>query len=184
MFEAKFALGLYSEAEAFARRILRVSPLEANAHLNIGAALEMQGKSAQAKRHYRQELVIHPDSAEAHYNLGMLLARRCQWRRAWPHVKYCLLNKKFKWNAEYELLAARTAYEAGERNLEMMIYKEALKADPKNYWALTNLAAALMDQSNFDEAKCLLRKASKVKPEDRLIQKHLAKCSQKTSQSS
>jgi tetratricopeptide (TPR) repeat protein len=50
------------------------NPNYLEAHVNLGAALEMLGDRAGAERHYRQALALKPDDADARANLDALLA--------------------------------------------------------------------------------------------------------------
>ena len=52
------------------------SPTDAEAHNNLGTALEATGKLDEAIAEYREAIRLKPDYAEAHYNLGLTL----QWK--------------------------------------------------------------------------------------------------------
>ena len=55
------------------RRVLALRPDLAEAHNNLGVALNDQGKLAEAVACFRRALAVKPDSAEAHNNLGNAL---------------------------------------------------------------------------------------------------------------
>ena len=63
------------------------------AHSNLGAALAIQRRDAEAIDHYRRALQLKPDFAEAHNNLGRLLALRGQFAEAIDHYRRALQLK-------------------------------------------------------------------------------------------
>ena len=66
-------LGELVEAVACYRRALELKPDSAEAHNNLGIALQDQGQFAEAVACYRRALELKPDYAEAHNNLGIAL---------------------------------------------------------------------------------------------------------------
>src|SRR5262249_25567104 len=62
------------EAMAEFREALRLRPTYAEAHSNMGMALELSGNSAGAIAQYEAALQLSPRFATAHFNLGRLLA--------------------------------------------------------------------------------------------------------------
>ena len=67
------ARGESAEALACYQRALQLNPDFAEAHNNLGTALQDQGKIAEALACYRRALQLKPDYAEAHNNLGNAL---------------------------------------------------------------------------------------------------------------
>jgi tetratricopeptide (TPR) repeat protein len=55
--------------------VISKNPQSYRAHNNLGAAQAIQGKSAEAVKHFVEALRINPDNAEAHNNLGIALVR-------------------------------------------------------------------------------------------------------------
>ena len=65
-------LGRVPEAMAHWEQALRLKPDFAEAHYNLGVALEEAGRAQEAIGHYEQALRIKPDFAEAQKELARL----------------------------------------------------------------------------------------------------------------
>jgi tetratricopeptide (TPR) repeat protein len=65
--------GRIEEAAAHFRKALLLKPDIAEAHLNLGRALQAMGRLEDAASEYREALWLKPDLAEAHNNLGNAL---------------------------------------------------------------------------------------------------------------
>jgi spermidine synthase len=63
-------------AQAAYGRTLELDPSDAEAHLGLARALQLQGRGAVAIEHYRVWLAAHPDDAEVHNALAGALAER------------------------------------------------------------------------------------------------------------
>ena len=61
-----------------------MKPDYAEAHNNLGNALQDQGKLDEAIACYRRALELKPDYAEAHTNLGIALQARGSWTKRSP----------------------------------------------------------------------------------------------------
>jgi len=64
------SLRLYPEADADLRRVLRLYPSHAPAHLELGRLLWRKGLAAEAATHFRRSLEFQPDNARTCYYLG------------------------------------------------------------------------------------------------------------------
>ena len=73
--------GKLDEAIAEYREAIRLKPDYAEAHDNLGIALEARAKLDEAIAAYREAIRLKPDYAEAHCNLGILLVRGSSPRR-------------------------------------------------------------------------------------------------------
>ena len=62
-----------TEAIACFRRALELNPNHADAHDNLGVALQSRGEPAAAEACFRRALAHNPNYAEAHFNLGNAL---------------------------------------------------------------------------------------------------------------
>jgi protein O-GlcNAc transferase len=63
-------LRLYEAADTDLRRVLRLHPSHAPAHLELGRLLSRKGLVAEASSHFRQSLEHQPDNARAYACLG------------------------------------------------------------------------------------------------------------------
>lgn len=170
---AKMKLGLLASAAKHARIVLRRNPREAHAHLNLGVICEKQRDMDSAKRHYRKEIAINPKSPHAFYNLGRIHFRRKEWKPALAR-----LLKSYRSGSRAPYLAddvAWAAYKLGDRKTERQIYRRALKDNPRDTWALNNLAATYIDTNVLRKARPLLAAASNLRPRDAMIKRNLTR---------
>jgi tetratricopeptide (TPR) repeat protein len=78
------------EATAEFKEALRLRPTYAEAHSNMGMALELSGKPAEAAEEYETALRESPNLAEAHHNLGRLLASQGHLEAGIAHLEAAL----------------------------------------------------------------------------------------------
>jgi Flp pilus assembly protein TadD len=71
---AEARLGRLDQAEAALREALRVQPLEASAHFNLGLLLAERQRPAEAQASLRRALELDSRNATAAYNLAVLVA--------------------------------------------------------------------------------------------------------------
>ena len=69
----RFAQGRDSEAITQLTDALRLNPYNADAHSNLGCALQRLGDREQAMVHFRTAIRLQPDHALAHYNMGLFM---------------------------------------------------------------------------------------------------------------
>jgi len=55
------------------RRALELDPAMADAHVNLGRQLHVEGERGRAEPHYREAARLDPDDPTPHFNLGVLL---------------------------------------------------------------------------------------------------------------
>jgi Flp pilus assembly protein TadD len=78
-------------------KALKINPHYAEAHNNLGAALDDRGKRIEAIELDRKALQINPDYADAHNNLGVALAIQGISEEAVNHFREALrLNPHFE----------------------------------------------------------------------------------------
>ena len=65
--------GRYGEAIRHLSEALRLNPYNADAHNDLGFALQQLGGQEQAMVHFRTAIRLQPDHAFAHYNMSLLL---------------------------------------------------------------------------------------------------------------
>jgi predicted O-linked N-acetylglucosamine transferase (SPINDLY family) len=78
--------GRVAEACEHYREAVRVAPLNAKAHLNLGIGLEASGRLDEAAANYETALRLDPSNPYVHYNLGKLLFTRGSMEQATCHL--------------------------------------------------------------------------------------------------
>jgi len=142
--------GAYEEGIAFFRRSLAVNPRQAAAHANIGGALVMLNRPAEAIGHCDTALRLAPDLGEAHYSRGCALqaleryaeaaADFDQTLRVTPRHVPALINRG---NALHKLGLLPDA---------LASFEHALALEPDNAGAAYNHGNVLRDMGRFEAA--------------------------------
>jgi Flp pilus assembly protein TadD len=69
---------------------LRIEPVVADTHNNLGNALGRLGRADEAVAHFREALRLEPEQARPHYNWGLLLERLGRSKDAIQHYREAL----------------------------------------------------------------------------------------------
>ena len=151
----KMHLGHLPAAMKHARTVLRLSPDEPNAWLNIGAIAQRMERLPLAIECYQKELVRHPESRESLFNLGICMHDLKQWGEAIRPLQECV-RLKYCFDLVWPPLA-ECLYRTGAVNDEIAVYEWCLLQDSRNVWARANLGAALMGLGQSRRALVNLR---------------------------
>ena len=89
----EYQLQFWRDSETLFRRALAVTQNNATAHVNLGSALQAEGKPSEAIAEYREALRLDPKQFEADSNLGKLLFEQSKFADALP---YCELAVRLK----------------------------------------------------------------------------------------
>jgi tetratricopeptide (TPR) repeat protein len=113
-------------------------PDNAEAQINLGAALATLGRGTEALEHFTKALTLKPDYAKGHYNLASLLAEQGRLQEATEHYQRALELAPNLTRARYQyaLLLQRQGHfaeAAGE-------FQKIVTQDPKHVAALNDLA--------------------------------------------
>ena len=103
--------------------------------------------------------------------LAVEMINRHQWAKAIDTLLYAqTLNAS--------PMVGFCAWKTGDAATEQLVYREAFAANPKDVWAINNLAAVLIDQGKFAQARGLLNRANALTPDDPAIFRNISKCTQ------
>jgi tetratricopeptide (TPR) repeat protein len=123
-------LGHWRDAESLFRRALAVHPGNAMAHINLGSALEAQGRPAEALHHYQAALRLQPRRAQVHNNLGNVLDALGRHEEALGHYREALRLKPGTALVHRNMGASEAA--RGRPAEALAHYAEALRLDPED----------------------------------------------------
>jgi len=130
-------------SEAAFRRLVKLRPHNAQAHLFLAEVLEEQRNIHEAARHYECAVNLDPGLVAARMNLGILKIASGNAEKGIGHLAECVRLVPHDETARFNLaLALRTAGRASE--------------------AETHLRTAILIKPDFDEARSCLNRLSKA----------------------
>ena len=144
-------------------------PDDAEAQINLGAALQDRGQFDQAVARYRRALEIKPDYAEAHTNLGNALQDLGHPESAVASYRRALAIKPGY--AETHSNLGNVLKVLGLLDQAVASYRRALEIKPDYAEAYSNLGVVLQDIGESDEAVANFNRALEIKPD--CIEAHL-----------
>jgi tetratricopeptide (TPR) repeat protein len=77
-----------AEAQTLFERALEVKDDYAEAHSNLAAALQDQGRFNEAEKHYARTFALEPGAADPHWNRSLLRLARGQWSDGWEEYEW------------------------------------------------------------------------------------------------
>jgi tetratricopeptide (TPR) repeat protein len=143
-------LAYWHDSETLFRRALAVTPDNVDAHINLGAALEMSGRETEALGEYREAVRLADDSVKAHYNIANLLTKTDQPGGALPEFDRAIVLAPAMadlHNGRGEALAELGRYNEAER-----AFAEAVRLKPEYAAPHFELAKTLLKQGRDGEA--------------------------------
>ena len=162
-FKCHSALGRIEEALGDLRHLTSLDPQDADAHLGLGAQLQLIGRPEEAEAACRRALAIRPDYARAHNVLGATLADLGRLEEAESACNEALAIQPDYAEALDNLggiLRQRGRAEEAESAL-----RRALAARPDYAAAHNNLGNTLRDLGRLDEAQTAYLQALAIAPE-------------------
>jgi tetratricopeptide (TPR) repeat protein len=154
--------GHVEEAIAHFKEALRLKPDYAEAHNNLGHALETQGRIEEALAQYNEALRLMPGLASAHYNLGNALQESGRLEEAVAHAREAVRLKPGLASAHYNL--GRAFQQLGSYHEAVAQYREVLKQTPGSAEAHNNLGVALVRLGQLEEAEMQFKEALRYEP--------------------
>ncbi len=157
-------LSYWSDDESLFRHAVAVTRDNEVAHLNLGVALERQGRDAEAVAEYREALKIYPKSSETHNNLANLLDTMDETNAALAEYQEAIrLDPKS--TAPRNNLG--TLYvKLGRLDDAMKQYAESEQLDPKDAHAFYLMGKVLLREGRDGEAIPQFQKAAQLAPDN------------------
>jgi tetratricopeptide (TPR) repeat protein len=157
-------LNFWSDDVALFTHALAVTKDNATARLNLGVALEADGRKADAMAEYRAAVKLDPDSAIAHNNLANLLDDAGRPDEAMAEYRTAL-----RLNPGFELAHdnfGTLLVELGRFDEALQQYAEAARLAPDDWHPPYLSGKALLKQGRDVEAIPYLRKALQLAPNE------------------
>ena len=154
--------GRQSEAINVNQVAVTLSPLDAEAHFNLGNMFRELCRLDEAEISYVRAIAVNPGYIEAHNNLGITLKELYRLDEA--EVIY---NKAITLNPSYPEAHNNlgiTLQDLGRVDEAEVSYKQAITLKPEFSEALFNLGSLLRELTRFDEAEAILRQVLTLKP--------------------
>ena len=159
--------------------IIAFNPNFLQAYLYKAQCYKAMNDKESALKNYQLALNLDPTSQEIKEEIFKLKESSMT-----QDEKLAFLLKNLEKEPNNSDLAYRYAFElhkSGNLNEAIQYYKQVIKLDANNENAHINLAQALQQQSNFDEARMVLNNAKNLFPENQFIKKQLASIAAETS---
>ena len=133
------------------------------AHDYLGAALAVQGRTAEAIEQYRKALAIHPAFADAHNDLAEALFKEGRLDEAAEHFRRALdLNPRLV--AAHDNLGLLLA-QRGQTSEATEHFQKAVELDPEYVEAQNNLGTMLAAQGRAAEAAKHFQRVLEIMPD-------------------
>lgn len=145
------------------RKVTSLQPDNTVAHYNLGVALQVQGKHAEAEQSYRVIIQTSQNHVPALINLGLVLRNQDKLIDAIQILCEATRIKPDSEDAHYNLGLCYRDLQNFEKASNS--FRKALTINPGSAQALCNLGLCLMDQSYTGEAIDTLRKALQLAPD-------------------
>ncbi|MBX7137312.1 MAG: tetratricopeptide repeat protein [Oligoflexia bacterium] len=131
----------WRSSEAVFRRAALVSPDNFMAHMNLGVALDAQGKLEEAMGHYETTVLMRPFYPDGLNNLGGAHARRGEFAKAEELFKRAIAQLPGFVSAHYNLGLVYAS--SGRPQLAISAWLTALEIDPQYPQTLPSLRSVL-----------------------------------------
>lgn len=149
------------------QQVLKTSPGNVNACLNLGALLQRKGKLNKAKTIYQEFIAYKPDCAEVYCNLGITLIGLGEHNNALAAFELALEQNPNLAAAHFNL--GNALQMLGEKTAAIHAYKQAIRRKPNYASAHKNLGNVLLAQGQLTEAELNLKKALEFDKHDAQI---------------
>jgi tetratricopeptide (TPR) repeat protein len=155
-------LGNFSASERNLRKAVAIAPRQADAHYNLGKALQAQGKLDLALESYNAACRLQPGTAGFHNNLGNVLKDLGRYQEALAHISRAIEIEPATANYHYNL--GHVLSRLGLRERAVAAYERALSLHPGFTNALVSLGNAHLSLDHLDDAVAAYTQALRVHP--------------------
>ena len=145
------------------KKVLEISPNDAEAHSNMGITLKALGRLEDAETSHKKAIAINPEYAEAHSNLGNTLQEIGRLQDAETSYKKAIAIKPDLVEAYSNL--GMTLHKLGRFLDAETSYKKAIAIKLDYAEAHNNLGATLQELARLKDAETSYKKAIAIKPD-------------------
>ena len=160
--EVKGRLGEYSSAVALLKRVVRLTPRSAQAHVDLAIALADSGDFNSALAETTTAISIAPHLAVAHLNRARILHDMQHDREA--EGEFALAARLGPDNPDCYFYWSFVEQAQGNFTKQAELLRKVVKLEPGNVQAHNMLASCLLDQNQTAEAVAELRIALAIDP--------------------
>ncbi len=152
----------WRDSETLFAHTVAVTPSNANAHINLGAAEEVSGHLTAALAEYRLAAGIAEDNVNAHYNIANILVKLGKISEALPEFRQTIALDPTTavWHNGFGIALADLSKFSEATNEFAM----AAQLDPENPWPHVETAKVLLKLGRDADAVDELRSALRVDP--------------------
>jgi tetratricopeptide (TPR) repeat protein len=145
------------------RAVLEAADL-AEAHYNLGVALEAQGRVDEARAEYERARADKPGLRQPAVNLGVLLEKSGDLRGA--QTAYAAVVREFPEDARARERLAALYLGSGQLDEAWQLAREALLRDPRSVGANKVMIRVAMQRNQVDLARLIALRTAKLDPAD------------------
>ncbi len=156
-------LGHWKDSETIFVHALKVTANNYVAHINLGNALDEQGRIDEAITQFQETIRLIPNYAMPHYSLGVDLSKKGRMDEAICQFQECLRLKP-DYVAHNSLGYA--LQEKGQTDEAIRQFQEAIHLNPNYPMAHYNLGLARLREGRADEAIRQFQEAIRLRPDD------------------
>jgi len=155
--------GLFADAEAYFREVLRLWPDHAGSLNNLGTAVLRQGRVREAENYYRRARALAPNDCAILNNLGNVLWEQGRLKQALRRFR-----RAVRLQPDFPAALANlgvTLSDLGRFDEALVPIRESLRLLPDSPEGHVNLGITLARQGNLDQALLCYEQALALRPD-------------------
>lgn len=154
----------WENSQAAYKRIIQLTPMDADAYYRLGIAQRESGKTQEALASIQFATELLPEHSRAYYSMASIYDAEGNTEKAIECLNKSLEGDE-KLEMAYNLLAE--IYISNDKVVEAIrAYEECIREYPESYLAHYNLGVSLMMMKRYEEAVRAFRKAHKITDND------------------
>jgi tetratricopeptide (TPR) repeat protein len=152
-----------AQAAQYLAEAVRLNPLAAEVHNNLGGALQRLGRMHEALQAHRKAIELNPRLVDARYNAGVVLQALGDLEAARREYEQVVRERPDYAAAHHNLGTVVLAL--GQRDAAVAAFGESARLQPENAEARVNLGIALASAGRLEQGLTELRAAVRLEPQ-------------------